>query len=182
MKVAFWLLFLNGLIGLYDAIYYHILTFKLYKTQVTFWEQLTHWVRGFFYACFYIVLCVKATGLWWWIYPTLIALEVVNTTADVMLEPYTRRSLGGVPPTEYTLHCIILLIQGAALCSLLYAASPYREMSDGIAWAPPDLGFFSWLPVFSAVLAIALSSFEGFGFLRMAAARLTNGRSALASS
>jgi hypothetical protein len=181
MIAAFWLLFINGLIGLYDAIVYHIYTFKLYKTQVTFWEQLTHWIRGFLFACFYLAVCVKATGVWWWIYPTLMVVEVVNTSIDTILEPHTRRTLGGIPPVEYTLHCLLLLIQGGALASMLWATLPYRTEADGIVWRPLDFGFFSWLPIFSAVSSLMLSTFEGLGFLRMVVARISGGARAASS-
>jgi hypothetical protein len=179
MKVAFILLFCGGLLGLFDTIWYHIIVAKLYKTQAAFWEQLTHVIRILFYACFYILIGVKASGVWWWIYPALIIVELVNTGIDTILEPSTRVTLGGIPPKEYTLHCMILLTQGGALASIIGASLPYRAEADGIAWAPLDLGFFSWMPMATAALAVVLSFFEGGGFVRMAIQRIRSPQAAL---
>ncbi len=170
---------MGGLLGLLDTFYYHIYKAKLYKMQVAFWEQLTHVLRILFYAAFFVLVGVKATGSWWLIYPMVISLELVNTTTDIFLEPYTRRTLGGIPPNEYALHCLILLTQGAALSSLLTASWSYRAESDGIVWAPLDLGALSFLPMTLVCVAVALSFFEGGGFVRMAIERVSRPRVAL---
>jgi hypothetical protein len=114
MIVAFVLMFTGGLAGIIDQVYYHIYKFKLHKLQIARWEHLTHVGRDLTYLLFFILMSVRATGKWWWLYPVVAAVHFVIVMADVGLEPYTRRTLGGIPGGEYRLHGFIAMMDGLA--------------------------------------------------------------------
>lgn len=130
---AFYLLTIAGLCGSYDVLYYHIYKLKLYKQHDAMWENVTHAIRALLFAVMLLtVMHVRCTGWWWLIYPILLTIEVTNTMTDAILEPKTRKSMGGLPPVEYYLHIFLSIVTGAALASIIWGT--YEMM-----WEPPSV-------------------------------------------
>lgn len=133
MKAAFYLLTIAGLVGSYDVLYYHIYKLKLYKQHDAMWENVTHAIRALLFAVMILtVMHVRCTGWWWLVYPILLAIEVTNTMTDAILEPKTRKSMGGLPPVEYYLHIFLSIVTGAALASIIWGA-------HGMLWKEPSI-------------------------------------------
>ena len=133
MIAAFYLLTVAGLVGSYDVLYYHIYKLKLYKQHDAMWENVTHAIRALLFAVMILtVMHVRCTGFWWLIYPILLTVEVTNTMTDAILEPKTRKSMGGLPAVEYYLHIFLSIVTGAALASIIWGT--YETM-----WEPPSV-------------------------------------------
>jgi len=165
MIVAFVLMFTGGLAGIIDQVYYHIYKFKLHKLQIARWEHLTHVCRDLTYLLFFILMSVRATGKWWWLYPVVAAVHFVIVMADVGLEPYTRRTLGGIPGGEYRLHGFIAMMDGLAMGFVFWGAHAYRHLGDDFAWSPIQLpSVLGVLPYLAIVLAIGFFTHD-FGYL-----------------
>ena len=169
MYAAFYLLTIVGLVGAYDVLYYHIYKLRLYQHHDALWENLTHLVRALLFAVMLLtVLHVRASGWWWFLYPTLLGFELINTMSDVILEPRSRRNIGGLPPVEYTLHIFLSLMTGAALASIVWAthdkiAAPASLRLETLEVGPLVLaGAYS-----SIVMALSMFSFELYGFFKL---------------
>jgi hypothetical protein len=155
MAIAFFLMFTSGMVGAFDQVYYHIYKFKLHKRQITRWEHLTHVGRDLTYLLFFILMNVRATGKWWSLFPLVAAIHFVNAMADVALEPYTRRTLGGIPGGEYRLHGFILIMDGLAMGFVFWGAQAYRHVIDEFAWSPLRLpSVLGMVPYLAMILAI----------------------------
>jgi hypothetical protein len=173
MKAAFYLFSIAGVIGAFDVLYYHIYTHRLYKQPSAIWENVTHFVRALLFAVFFVLtLHVEASGSWWWLYPAIIGVEVLNTTVDTMLEPSSRKSLGGLPAGEYFLHVFLSILTGAALASILWDTYPLLSAPTALQWhtldVPAPLRFGSYGAV---VMALGFFLFESSAFFKQLAQR-----------
>ena len=172
MNVAFLLMFTGGMVGAIDQLYYHIYKFKLHKLQIAFWEHLTHVGKDLTYLLFFLLMNTQATGKWWRLYPFLAIVNFTNTMADVMLEPRTRKTLGGIPAGEYRMHCLIFLMDGLAMGLVLWGAQEYRELGDNLAWSPLHLpGLLAITPAMGILLAIGFFTHDFAYLLRRLAVR-----------
>jgi len=173
MYAAFYLLTIVGMVGAYDVLYYHIYKLRLYQHHDALWENFTHLVRALLFAVMLLtVLHVRAAGWWWFLYPTLLGFELLNTMSDVILEPRSRRNIGGLPPVEYALHIFLSLTTGAALASIVWAThdkigAPSSLRLETLEVSPLILaGAYS-----SIVMALSMFSFELYGFRKLLAKR-----------
>lgn len=169
MRAAFYLLTLVGLIGSYDVLYWHWYRLRLFRLPAARWENLTHAIRALLFAVMMlVVLHVDARGWWWPLYPLVLASEVTNTMADVILEPRSRRDIGGLPAPEYIIHIFLSIMTGAALASVIWGT---RHLFFEPSWLglrtidvplPPRLGAYG-----SVVVAVGMFCFELGGVLRL---------------
>jgi hypothetical protein len=169
MEAAFYLLTIVGILGSYDVLYWHWYRLKLFQYPESRMENVTHAIRALLFALMMLmVLHVDARGWWWPIYPVLLAGEVTNTVADVLLEPKSRRNIGGLPPVEYVIHIILSILTGGALASVIWGT--WNLLTE-----PSYLGFRTLpAPVFvlfgaymSVVIALAMFVFELRGVFRV---------------
>jgi hypothetical protein len=181
MIAAFYLLTLVGLIGSFDVLYWHWYRLRLFAAPDARWENLTHAIRALLFAAMMLmVLHVDARGWWWPLYPLLLTFEVVNTMSDVIMEPRTRRNLGGLPAAEYILHIMLSLMTGAALASVIWG-------TRDLLWEPAFIGVRTLdVPLLprigaygSVVVALGMFVFEMRGFFQLAPGRLRAQRAAV---
>src|SRR5262245_11938017 len=159
MYAAFYLLTIVGLVGAYDVLYYHIYKLKLYRHHDAMWENVTHLVRALLFATMLLtVLRVRASGWWWFLYPTLLGFELFNTMTDVIIEPRSRRNIGGLPPMEYILHIFLSLTTGAALASIVWATYGQIGAPSSLRLETLEVGPLVLAGAYSSVAA-ALSMF-----------------------
>ncbi|MFV8751467.1 hypothetical protein ACNOYE_13060 [Nannocystaceae bacterium ST9] len=104
-----------------DVLYYHIYRFRLYAQDSSVGEQLTHLLR---HATILAIVALLGSGVRSpWADASLLALfafDLINSAADVWLEPRSRAPLGGLPRGEYFLHFLGIFGTGLATASYLY--------------------------------------------------------------
>ena len=171
MRSAFYLLTIVGLIGSYDVLYWHWYRLRLFRLPAARWENLTHALRALLFATMMlVVLHVDARGWWWLLYPAVLGLEVTNTMSDVILEPKSRKGIGGLPGAEYVIHIFLSILTGAALACVIWG-------TRGLLQEPTALGLRTLdVPVTvragaypSMVVALGMFTFELVGFFRLKA-------------
>lgn len=176
MNTAFLMLYFNGMVGSADAIWYHIIKFKLHKRRVTHWEHLSHIVRDSTYLVLILLMMTHATGKWWMAYPIVAAIDFTNSFIDCMMEPHTRKTLGGIPPGEYRMHTFLVSNGAMSLIVMLWATvvGGYASQPDGLTWSPLQLPYgLSVLPYMGLALSLGFALFDLFGFIRVAYGRIT---------
>ncbi|MBK6919958.1 MAG: hypothetical protein IPH07_21350 [Deltaproteobacteria bacterium] len=155
MSTALWILLVLAPLGAIDVVYYHLYRFALYARPASVAEQITHLVRQ---ACFLAVVALLAMGT-----PgpiarvalvVLLAVDLVDSAVDVLLEPRSRAALGGLPPFEYFLHFVGTF--GSGLASAAYLL----EYGKPFAAAPV------WMVAPTLILGAALLGLESALFVR----------------
>jgi hypothetical protein len=140
---ALWLLVAQGVLGAFDTLYYHEWRARLPGgVPGTRPELLLHGVRDLVYALLFGTLAlVRWRGLLAFALAALIAVEIVITLRDFVIEDDVRRPLGGVYPGERVTHALMGIIYGAALGYLGPEILADAALSTGFAaWeAPPAL-------------------------------------------
>ena len=170
MKAAFYLLTIVGLIGSYDVLYWHWYKLRLFRLPAARWENLTHAIRALLFAVMtLLVLHVDARGWWWPVYPAVLAVEVANTMSDVILEPKSRRNIGGLPATEYVVHIFLSILTGAALACVVWGTRDLLHASTYLGLRTIDIPAYVRAGAYlSVVIALGMFAFELRGFFRLA--------------
>jgi hypothetical protein len=139
-------------IGSLDVIYYHLWKFRLYDVPTARAETVTHLLRGMlFSAGAYLIATYRFGGLWFWAVGALFLFDFVNNVIDVVLEPRSRRPLGGVPGPEQLIHVIGSSLTGAITVAFFVTA--WRGRSAPTALLPALGSMPDWLIVQGQVLA-----------------------------
>jgi len=145
MQLALWLLLIAGPIGATDVLYFHLWKFRLYRRPQSRKEEITHLFRGIAVpVIFALLLLGRPEGRYFWIVAALFLFDTVNSLIDVMIEPASRASLGGVPPNELAVHFIGTSMMGAAWATFMITGWPGRTAPPTLAHWPPGT-FPSWL-------------------------------------
>jgi hypothetical protein len=120
MAVALWLLFVQGLIGAFDTVYYHEYRARLPARPEAAPELKLHAARDFIYAAIFASLpWVAFRGAYAVGLGVLLLAEIVITLADFVVEDSVRRPQGGVFKGERVMHAIMGIVYGAMLANLL---------------------------------------------------------------
>src|SRR5687768_17395285 len=121
MKIALWILLIAGPIGAIDVVYFHLWKFRLYSRPQSRAEEVTHLVRGLAVpAVFAALLLGRPQGTIFWLVTAVFFIDTLNSLIDVMIEPKSRASLGGVPPAEIAVHFIGTTMLGAAWAMFMF--------------------------------------------------------------
>jgi len=105
-QAVLWLLTAQGLLGAFDTIYFHELRAHLPALQIQAKSELVlHSLRSLIYGLFFLTLpWMTWQGGWTAVLVFLLALEIVITMYDFVIEDWVRKPLGGVYPAERVLH------------------------------------------------------------------------------
>ncbi len=138
MTTALWLLFVQGVLGAFDTLYYHEWRARLpARVPGTRPELLLHAARDFFYALLFGTLPWLAwRGAWASVLGLIIAVEIFITLADFVVEDTVRRPLGGVFPGERCTHAIMGILYGAVLAHLVPEVLAWTRLPTGLVVAP----------------------------------------------
>jgi hypothetical protein len=174
VSAALWLLFVLGVLGAFDTLYYHEWRARLPALGPGSRPELTlHASRDFIYGVLFATLpWIAWRGAWVLALGVLLAAEISITIADFVIEDRVRAPLGGVYPGERATHAVMGIVYGAMLAFLL------PEM--GAWWSAPTSLAISPAPI-PGVLRFALSGMAAGVFLSgirdLAAARRLPGAS-----
>jgi len=139
------------LIGAFDNLWHHELEADLPHAPNARGELALHTARELLYALIFGgIAWYRWQGLWTWALMAVLAIEILITIADFVVEDQTRR----LPPLERVLHTILALNYGALLALWapelrlwLSAPTGLVETSYGLwSWAMSlfSLGVFAW--------------------------------------
>lgn len=146
-------------IGAIDVLYYHLYRFRLYERDHSVAEEITHLVRHIAFVSIAALLALGVTDAWAdRAILVLLVLDLINSAADVLLEPRSRAPLGGLPAGEYFLH--FLGTFGTALATASYL---FERASLPIA---PAEGLLAWQAIGLVGSGIGLFLLEGGLFAR----------------
>jgi hypothetical protein len=157
-QTMLWLLALQGLLGAFDTLYFHELRARLPALgKAAKGELLLHSARSVIYAVFFMTLPWLTWQGWWAaILIVLLALEIVITMYDFVIEDLVRKPLGGVYPAERVMHGVLGVLYGVFLATLFPMLYQW--------WAAPSgFAFHTLTAPFS--LKIALSVMGSLSFL-----------------
>lgn len=154
MKIALWLLALQGAIGAFDTIYYHEWRARLPARGRTAAPELRlHAGRDFLYGVLFCTLPWLAwQGLWVLALAAVLAAEIVLTLWDFVVEIAVRKSLGDVYAGERVTHAVMGILYGAMIAYLLPQLRAWWELPTGlVAAAAPIPEALRW-----AILAMGV--------------------------
>lgn len=120
MTLAIDLLFILGLLGAADTLYFHEWRARLpLLGRAAAPELRLHAMRDFVYAALFATLpWLQFRGAWIALLASLLAIEIVLTLWDFVVEDRVRKPLGGVHPGERVMHAVMGIVYGAMLASL----------------------------------------------------------------
>lgn len=120
MTIALWLLFIQGLFGAFDTIFYHEIKAKLPALGSQVGAELRlHAARDFVYTILFGTLPWFAwSGMFSFALALLLVAEIVITMCDFVVEDRVRKPLGGVYPGERVTHGLMAILYGAVLAYL----------------------------------------------------------------
>ncbi len=167
MFAAFCLLSSVAVLGALDTAYYHEWRARLPALGPRAATELRlHAARDLVYAAIFIVLPFFVWhGTLVWVPVTLLAVEIVLTLWDFVVEDWIRKPLGGVYPGERIMHAVIGILYGAMLAMLAVPLHSWSERPTALIAATDVAPSFQWTMIFATVLV----SFSGLRDLCAAA-------------
>jgi hypothetical protein len=187
MKIALYLLGLQGLIGAFDTLYYHEWKARLPARGPRAARELAlHAARDFFYAVLFGTLpWLSWNSAWTAVLLGVFAAEIVLTLWDFVVEISVRKDLGDVYAGERVTHAVMGILYGAMLATLVPTLSSWWLSPNGLAFEPAPIP--GWLRMALTAMGVGVIA-SGFRDLYAALglpgggwpwqARLTRARSA----
>ncbi len=140
MTAVLILLACQGVLGAIDTLWHHEATARLPSSPTARQELVLHGLREAIYAVVFLTLP------WWrwegWlagVLAMLLAIEIVITLQDFLLEDRTRR----LPPSERVLHTVMAIGYGALLALLAPVLLNWAGRPTGLAFE--SHGVLSWI-------------------------------------
>ena len=122
-------LVLHALMGMVDGLYLHLWRDRLHARPESRREHAWHTARAVLFPLMVGLLYLRPTGgLLLWAGIAVMLLDLLMLLVDVLEEPGSRASMGGLPGREYALH-VLLTATHIASVSLLLAARPVAAFS-----------------------------------------------------
>jgi hypothetical protein len=141
MRIALYLLGLQGLIGAFDTLYYHEWKAQLPARGRRAAPELTlHAARDFFYGVLFGTLPWFAwKGTWTAVVMGVITAEIILTLWDFVVERTVRRELGDVYAGERVTHAVMGILYGAMLASLVPTLIAWWNSPTHLALEPAPI-------------------------------------------
>lgn len=152
------LLLSYGLLAGADGLYLHIWKYQLHERPESYKEHLAHTARALVFLPIVLLMYLQPpAGPTLWVAAGLIAVDLVLAVGDVLEEPGSRASLGGLSRGEYLIHVLASLAHASGL-ALILAAQPLSAWSDAAAAGPayPALARFIAINVIPGSVLVAL--------------------------
>lgn len=146
MSTALWLLFVQGVIGAFDTLYYHEWRAKLpAQGRQAASELKLHAARDFFYAVLFGTLpWVAWHGTWVLLLVAVIVIEIVLTMADFVVEIAVRKPLGDVYAGERVTHAVMGILYGAMVANLLPEIWRWWSLPTALDLQPQPSDILRW--------------------------------------
>jgi hypothetical protein len=156
MKIALYLLGLQGLIGAFDTLYYHEWKAQLpARGRRAATELALHAGRDFFYGILFGTLPWLAwKGAWTAVLLGVIVAEIILTLWDFVAEIAVRRDLGDVYAGERVTHAVMGILYGAMLATLAPTLRSWWASPTGLALEAAPIS--QWLRIMLTVMALGV--------------------------
>jgi len=140
------LLCVQCVLGAFDNVWHHELQAKLPQRPAARKEIALHTIRELIYGVVFVgIAWWQWQGAWALLLTTLLAIEIVVTIWDFLVEDATRK----LPPLERVLHTVMALNYGAILA--MWAPQILRWSQEPTAFLPVSYGALSWaIAIFGA--------------------------------
>lgn len=141
MKVALWLLAIQGVIGAFDTLYYHEWRARLPARGGQAASELKlHAARDFFYALLFGTLpWLGWQGGWVAVLVAALVAEIVLTLTDFVVEIRVRKPLGDVYAGERVTHAVMGILYGSMIASLIPVLIRWWGLQTGLVAASPGV-------------------------------------------
>src|SRR5216684_2683440 len=148
VKIALYLLGVQGLIGAFDTLYYHEWKARLpARGRRAARELALHAARDFLYGVLFISLPRFAwKGKWIALLLGVIGAEIILTLWDFVVEIAVRRDLGDVYAGERVTHATMGILYGAMLATLVPTLSAWWGSPTGLVVEPATVP--QWMRIF----------------------------------
>lgn len=105
-----------GFLGAFDIAYFHTWCGRLTRRRESRTEAWIHVARGVVYAAqFALVPNVRLEGAWFFALVALFLVDAAVAVSDVLIEPASRASQGGLSGAEYLMHIVLSVLVGGLL-------------------------------------------------------------------
>ncbi|WP_282605028.1 TIGR01777 family oxidoreductase [Pelagibius sp. Alg239-R121] len=140
MNTALILFAVQGLVGFFDNLWHHEITEKLSSKPDARAELKLHTIREFLYAVIFIGIAWFAwQGAWAFVLLVLLAIEVLVTLWDFVIEDQTRK----LPKFERIIHTVLAVNFGAILAFFLPVVWQWSGAESG--FTAVNYGALSWI-------------------------------------
>jgi hypothetical protein len=137
MQTAALLLLVVAVLGAFDIVYFHWHRADLAHRPESRTEAWIHVARGLVYTLqLAVVPELRFGGAWFLAFAGLYVADVAVAMADVLVEPASRRSLGGLFGGEYLMHVVLSLFIGAYMHTLYGATAAWPSLPTAITLTP----------------------------------------------
>jgi hypothetical protein len=156
VKIALYLLGLQGLIGAFDTLYYHEWKARLpARGRRAVPELALHAARDFFYGVLFSTLpWLTWKGRWTVVLLGVIGAEIILTLWDFVVEIAVRRDLGDVYAGERVTHAAMGIVYGAMLATLAPTLSSWWSSPTGLTIEPASIP--EWLRIVLSVMGVGV--------------------------
>jgi uncharacterized protein (TIGR01777 family) len=162
MTPVFALLLVQALLGALDNLWHHEITERLPAKRSAAGELTLHATRELIYGCLFFQLAwLELKGTWAMLMASLLALEIVITLSDFVLEDRTRQ----LPPFERVLHTLLAINFGTVLAAFAPVLLHWWSQSTEIT--PVSYGRTSWILSACALGALTWSVRNAIAVLRL---------------
>jgi len=147
LSTALWLLAIQGAIGAFDTIYYHEWRARLPARGAAAAPELKlHAWRDFLYAVMFGTLpWLSWRGGYAVVLGFILAVEIVLTLWDFVVEIRVRRPLGDLYAGERVTHAVMGIFYGSMLAFLIPVLANWWNMpTELVFWHPPVPGPLQW--------------------------------------
>jgi hypothetical protein len=153
MEVATYLLFVLGLLGGLDVLFFHSIAHGIRHHSGSRTELIIHSLRGPVYALLFLgVPNFVLRGAYWWFLVGVLAIDFLITILDFLVERRSREMLGGLPTAEYILHLFMAVLFGALVMAIWLETSSWSNGPTSIVYSPANV---SWaVRVTMALMAV----------------------------
>lgn len=129
MFVAFTLITFQAVLGGIDNLWHHEITERLPARRAAAGELSLHSLRELLYAFIFLGFAwFQWQGYWAYMIAGVLALEIVVTLADFVVEDRTRR----LPAFERVLHTVLAVNYGAVLAALVPILIAWSRLPSGV--------------------------------------------------
>ncbi len=158
------LLLIMATVGALDGSYYHTYKFRLFEQPSSRVETVTHILRALTLAIGVWVLAHRIpVGGWYWAVVALFTFDLVVDIVDILIEPKSRKPLGGLPPLEYFIHMMAIALSGGAWATFVIAGWASRGQPSALL--PFELPW--WLLWYARVVAVGALAMGVMDALRL---------------
>jgi hypothetical protein len=162
MRVALYLLGLQGLIGAFDTLYYHEWKARLpARGRKAAPELMLHASRDFLYAILFSMLpWLRWQGAWTAALLAVIAAEIVLTLWDFVVEIAVRKEFGDVYAGERVTHALMGVLYGAMLATLVPTLLTWWQRHTGLVFEAAPIPGWTRIALTAMGVGVLLSGFR----------------------